>query len=549
MSEQDSEKLLRQLLQLDIRENFILNIGKEQWQTVYESRGDDHSSWVVFSALLEDRYRPIALKSDSWDLLIGDGLPGFSQHFEKDKTVTTYHRYGGSSGVRPFVISRDFHGALARYREVCEEFRLLYNLAHDTKRNLLLDFDSSGYEIEVGRLEERQIEIRLRYLKQFLAATRLNLAIYFDSIRYSELPLTEVLEKDRRFEHRGKYSCYHISACECNFKPGFKSFSRLLGKVIIPPPGIEEAGIWPFKKKDDEEEGDVEFIIGVDEAGKPSVFTSNPDKLSNYFGANPQAPHYLTPVFFRREVLSKYYADTTRYTVSDGSLSCLALWSLQIDINHATHVVVFLGDLGRDLPYAERLHWKQFNVPPEGTISEVNYKRSFLAQFTDPQAPDLIFRSGYSKFNETWSASQGWPLFLPPEKEDEHLLQTIRIPLTNSQSEFDEQTLSLTKLLVDSLNEKALVKEIGPGPEGEKGISKLERFLVAKGFKEANSVVGYLRDLQQLRSSGAGHRKGAEYQKVLTRLGIDPGRKPDAMRRLLQEATALIKSLLKHFTK
>jgi hypothetical protein len=186
-------------------------------------------------------------------------------------------------------------------------------------------------------------------------------------------------------------------------------------------------------------------------------------------------------------------------------------------------VVVFLGDLGRDLPYRERLHWKQFNVDPAGGISEVNFRRSFVAQFTDPKAPDLIFRAEYSLFAKHWSATQSWPLFLPLEKADEHLLQTVRIPVTNSQSEFDDQVLALAKLLVDSLNEKA------------------------KKFPETDSVISFLRDLQELRSSGSGHRKGTRYQEVLSRLGIAPERKPDVMSRLLQEATAMLKALRDHF--
>jgi len=533
------------LLQADVLENFIPSIGKTQWQTVYESRVDPYHTWHVFSALLEEHYLPSALKRDSWDFRTGDGLPGFCESHEKGETVTTYIRYGHSTDIRPFVLLRKFHGAWPTYPEICEEFRHLHNLAHDTNRNVLLDFDRSGYEIEVVRLGNRRVEVNLRHLKQFLAATRLNLAIYFDSVRYSNLSLAEVPEEFRKLEHRDGMSCYRLDVRECNFLPEFQSFSRLLGKVIILPPPLEEAGVWPFEKEQNEEE--VQFIVGVDEAGKPVSFTAKPDKLSNYFGANPGACHYLTPVFFRKEVLSKYYSDPDRYTVSDGYLECLGLWSVQIDNNHSTHVVVFLGDLGRDLPYPERLHWRQFNVPPAGEISKVNFRRSFLAQFTEPQAPDLVFRSEHSRFVKDWATVHPWPLFLPFEKGDEHLIQTVRVPVTNSQSELDEQVLTLTKLLVDSLNEKAIEKEVGPGPEEEKGISKFERFLVAKGFSETEAAVRFLRDLQDLRSSGSGHRKGSRYQKALSRLGVDPNRKPDVMSRLLEEATALLRAFRGHF--
>ena len=88
------------------------------------------------------------------------------------------------------------------------------------------------------------------------------------------------------------------------------------------------------------------FIIGVDEDGNSVEHTSDPDTLANYFGANPGAPHYLTAIYFRREVMAKYYAEPERYNVSDGQLTCLSLWSCQIDKDLSSHVAVFLGDLG-----------------------------------------------------------------------------------------------------------------------------------------------------------------------------------------------------------
>src|SRR3989449_7861468 len=154
--------------------------------------------------------------------------------------------------------------------------------------------------------------------------------------------------------------------------------------------------------------------------GEPVEHTSNHEKLGNYFGANADAPHYLTPIYFRKEVLGKYYGDPDRYSVSDGRLSCFALWGCQIDNNHPTHVVVFLGDLGRDLPYEERLHWRQFNVPPEGGVSKTNFQRSFLAQFADAEASDLTFRQEFSEIMNQWEMACGWPLFLALSPDDEH---------------------------------------------------------------------------------------------------------------------------------
>lgn len=51
-------------------------------------------------------------------------------------------------------------------------------------------------------------------------------------------------------------------------------------------------------------------------------------------------------MFYRKDVLVKYYGDPTKYSVEDGSIFCASRWSLRIDDNHLGYVVVFLGDLG-----------------------------------------------------------------------------------------------------------------------------------------------------------------------------------------------------------
>jgi hypothetical protein len=375
------------------------------------TKDESPDRFSIYSALVPPGNLDTILSQDSWDLSISEGLPGFSQSWEQEQMITTYHRFGGHQ-IRPLVVYRNFHGAHPPYVELCEEFRHFHNLAEDHERQVLFDFDESGYSLEVARLNEHEVTIQLSYLLQFLAGTQLSLVIYFDVVRYSLIPLENVPEDQRHLEHKDDRSRYFRHVAQCNFQPKYRTFSRLLGKILVPPPPVARCGKWPFEKQ--KEDPEVSFIIGINPDGTAKGFTSNQDKLANYFGANPSAPHYLTPVYFRKEVLSKYYAEPERYTISDGQLGCLGLWSVQIDNNHPTQVIVFLGDLGRDLPYQERLHWKQFNVlpPAQSGISETNFRRSFLAQFVDPEAPDLVFRQEYQRLNASWLETMGWPLFL-----------------------------------------------------------------------------------------------------------------------------------------
>lgn len=535
------------LLQLDVIQEFLPKIGKELWQTLYCISDNPPHRSSMWCALLDREAVARALENDSWDLSIGDGSPGFSRSLAESKESITYHRFGGAGGVRPLVLYRSFHGAFPQYAEIDEEFRLYHNLAEDKPRGLLLSFDSSGREIEVVRIRSKEVRAQLKYLRQFQAGVGLYLALFIDSVRYSKIPIGDIPSDEIKRVEVNDLVRWRRNVVESRSEDKFLTFSRFLGKVILPPPAQEKACIWPFRS--DDKQNDVAFIIGVDGEGNEIEWTSNPDDLKNNFGANPGSAHYLTPVYFRREVLAKYFAEPERYKVSDGQLTCLSLWSCQIDNDLKSRVMVFLGDLGRDLPFEERLHWRGFNVVPEGKISETNFQRSFLAQFTDAQAADLTFRRIYANIIQDWERVHGWPLFLPFSSGDSHLLDTIRIPVTNSQSELDEQIGDLTKLLVDSLNEKEIMAHAGVIEKSAKGISKLEGFLEKSYFPECKSVIQFLRDLQTLRSTGSAHRKGSGYEKIIAKLGVDPSRKPDAFRRILEEACVVLSALRQFYCK
>jgi len=181
--------------------------------------------------------------------------------------------------------------------------------------------------------------------------------------------------------------------------------------------------------------------------------------LANYFGANPEAPNYLTPVHFRSEVLAKYYADPLKYSVEDGYLRCGSLWGVRMDNDHEDYITVFLGDLGRDLSEVERDYWLSFNIAPIGKgIIQTNFMRSFMAQPTDPQRPDLVFKQLYQSFNDRFGKVSGWQFFLSLHQDDLQFLTGLRLLAKDNQVEFDSQLLSLTKVLIDSLNEKEIAK-------------------------------------------------------------------------------------------
>jgi hypothetical protein len=539
---ENTDPKLKWLLQSDWREKFIPSLGGEPWVTVYFDKVTENENLGVFSALIPNTYVETSLSRVDWDFNLEAGHPSCVVSYDQDHEETSYQRFGKSNGIEPFVIHRDFHGIRDSYNEILEEFRHFHQLYHDFEKNHLLKFDDRGNEFVVVKIETDKIEVRLKEVRQFLAIKEMHLAIYFDLKRYSELLPEEFPVK---LDCKDDLTYYQFGAGFADFLSSKqKSVSYLLGKKLIRPFPLDRCGMWPFEEKQKEEY--IKFIIALDENGDSVEYSCNPNGLANYFGANPDSPNYLTPVFFRREVLTKYYAHPERYSVEDGFLRCQGLWGLKLDNNHHEYIVVFLGDLGESLPPDECMYWRSYNILPEGNISKTNIKRSFLAEFSAPEQADLMFKARFVRFLEKWETVMGWSLFLKLAEADQHLFEALHIPLTNSQAEFDSQVLALTKLMIDSLNEKEISKAIPGGNTETKGISKFDQFLKSHQYPNHQDIQ-LLRNLQSLRSSGVAHRKGDSYKKIAKNIGLKESNRADVLKGILVDAIEFLSSLESHF--
>jgi hypothetical protein len=535
------------LLQTDWRQSRIRQLDNDQWVTVYSLVKNEWEDIAIFSALIPNDRVTHSLAESSWDLSIGGAMPGCTRYHDLEEAQVVYYRFGNDSEIEPLVLHRSFHGIRQPYLEILEEFRLYHNLYFDRQNNSYLKFSDSGKEQDVIRITTDSVTIRTKEIRQFLAIKDMHLAIFFEVFRFSGIEAANIPEGQRYASiNQGlvNYS-FHISVDDFPSKPSRKTFSRLWGKKLIPGFSKEKSGIWPFDETQPKQY--EEFIIGADEDGDPVKHSSAPNELANFFGANPDAPQYVTPVFFRREVLAKYYSQSDIFSVEDGYLRCGGLWGLRMDNNHPKYVTVFLGDLGRDLPHEEQIYWKSFNVIPDGNISNVSLRRNFMAEFTDPESLDLIFKYVFEQFQDRWYESKRWFLFKPLSDSDQHLFTALHIPLTNDQSEFDSQVLAVTKIMIDSLNEEEIEKAIGGTKVDIKGISKLEEFLTSQALPDHSGYIKFLRNLQSLRSSGVGHRKGTKYAKIAKEFGIGAKDLTTVFKDILEQAISMLEALSTHF--
>lgn len=530
----DHDEAMDALRQSDERDRSTSN-GSGPWTIVYDSWHDDKvRNGGRFAAFAVPEFRERAGQGATWNLSVGGGLPGFSQHSKDGEWVTSYRRNIDGPDVEPLILVQEMYDVVPDAYILSEEFRLLMNLWEEKSTGNFYRFGDDGSKELAVEIAGSQIRIRTPILRRYQAARQLDLLLFSDSkVFVATEEEAESFESLDEPDHREGDSVVYMSTGELGF--GRKQlFSRLLVKRILPPPPQEKSGIWPWGDQDEE---CPEFIIAEDENGHSVRFTCEEESLANYFGKNPDAPHYLTPVFFKPEVLKRYYDDPDVYSVRDGRLTCGSLWSVQIDNGSPLALMVFLGDIGRDIPSTHRDHWRAYNIPPVSKMSESTYRRSFLAQFAETENPEHIFKNAYMAIQRAWIDNWGWGLYREAEGSDAGLIQRVRIPLNDTDVEFEAQLLNLAKLLIDLLNEAKIAEGLARS-DNEKGISKLKRFLEVNGYAHIERDISLLRRIQGLRSRIAAHTSGSSGQAFLAK-ELDGLSKPGFIEKLMRDATQM----------
>lgn len=506
-------------------------LGKEQWLQVSghkDINGADAVFWCGLVSLthIEDVYHKV-----DWDISADkQSCPGF----ENNIYGYQYKANLLNEGFESILYYREFYGVEKNYIELSQEFILLNNLRYNTiSKSYCAMYENGEAEEAVKYIDDTTIQIKMKFLRNYSAAKQMAILIFFDIRTKFDGKISDYGVEEFNNEYKEDGLFYELWSGDMHSP---YAYSVLMGKKILMPVPIEECGYWPYEKEETYED----FIIGVDGDGKEVLYTCDPNKLGNYFGNNSDAPMYLTPVFFKREVLQKYVNRPELYEIRDGYLSCQSLWGIEIDNHHKNCIVVYLGDLGKYLPESERGYWKSFNIVGEGGLSEVSFKRDFCNMFSESNMEDHRFQYAYSSLREQWNKKYGWDLYLPLSTEDQYNLTQIRIPLGNSQLEFDHLVLALVKVLIDSLNEKQLIIPLNEQSD-IKGISKLEKWLQANGAVGYEEHIMFLRNLQKLRSTGSGHRKGKEYRKISDIFGLSEKSKIDSFEAILQTANDFLK--------
>lgn len=521
--------------------------------TVYRWNPEDvRKDYFILGGLIPPKLVEEILSGEHISSVIENVWPEPTAYRLDRESPVKYFRWGVDEdmyGSEPLVIGRQFSKMKENYIEISEEFRLFHNLYHDSATNTYIKIDEAGNEITVAVVKSNEVQIRLKEIQQFLAIKEMYLSMLFEFNEYSRYTLEELGLNDvePKFKRNGLMSWRHGYSGETNrYREGFQSDSRLRGRRLIKPLPKTKSGFGDFA----EEPEYVEFIVDVDENGDEIYYTCDPYKLGEYPGENSDIAWKLTRVHFRRQVLEKYYNEPNKYNVSDSMVRCLSLWSMQIDNHDPDKVCVFLDNLGIHLLHAEQLHWRAYNIPPEGGVSETFYRRMVQGEWANSDQPDLLFKQSYEQLQKACDEGLGWQLLKSLASGDEYRLRRLRIPTVNEESHFKDLVSDLTSVLIEALNEERL-KDLIPNDQQKdikRGIDRLEYVLDTQAITGSKKHIAFLRSLWGLRTTrSSSHLEildDKRYERASAHFELENLDRQEAFAKIFEEAVEFLDFLI-----
>ncbi|SDH52417.1 hypothetical protein [Mucilaginibacter gossypii] len=502
-----NEELFRLRAQhVEITKRFINN----GWIEVYRSGNDSEIEAGIYCCLVSPDNLNKYLEDRDWGIHWGsEGHPSVITHFRDGGKVTEYFRFA-EEGLEPFIYPKWFTHVKERYVDVSQEFVnyfKLYEQASSKQKRSYYFIDDSGDTEEVIHVTERQVRIKLKFLNEYLAVRKMHLSLCFDFMIVTDEAGagSAFIPKDEDFISNSFHYNHLIRVV-----PGIGDKplqSWIIGKTMLKFDAAKSGKFW-FDLDEDAHES---FIIGYDDDGTEKLVRCDSEDYK-----------FFTPVYFKKEVLNKYYDNPQKYEV-DGFHIKSSFISLKMDNNNTDYVMVFLNDLTM-LPQKEQLHWKHHNIAPQTGMgmSGAYYDTMVLGNWArDSDSVDVRFKAKYHRFNKKWFGKFGWHFYKELTGSDPQHFSALHLPSENNVRAFCEQILILVKATVDSLNEEMLVKGLSK-IENEKGIAKLERFLDIRSI-QIPDMITFLRNLQDLRSGMMAHRfskSNKNCQKALTYFGL-----------------------------
>jgi len=387
----------------------------------------------------------------------------------------------------------------------------------------------------VIKVSERKITVQREYLKDFLCAYQKVCVIVCDHRRWFNSS-DDVREQYSNIKGKNVFLAYNISTCP-DSSMGYGYCASIIGKTVIMPFKKPHHADYKYFTKESQYES---FIVDYDEDEDETVYyTCNEKELANFFGANPEAPHFLTPVYFKIQVLDRYKNDSRNYTITDSTITFLSEWSIPFNVNKENIVSVWLGDLGR-IPYEEQQYWKAYNIPPKGGMDQKFIDRQLRNKWTDASRIESKLVPTLNKLNAIISEKYGDVIFKVLSDADKEIYNSFMLPTNYSMPEYQSFLLKLCKLVSESINTSLIKKSMGEDfDENVKGsVLQLGMFLEYIGIDKERKISSSIKKVQDSRNKLAGHSASLkEYNKVW-------GREKDEKINSIADARNLLENII-----
>ncbi|MDD4370151.1 MAG: hypothetical protein PHD56_03590 [Anaerostipes sp.] len=480
------------------------NINSEEWIILYDKNEKKNleNDIFTFCALInvEDLKKNEYMKKYDWGFSTDSfGRAGFGTYSWGDGSGELFYFDGRTHDDFEYLIAlRSFE----KYEELVEINHKLIWYGNLVKQN-------EGYVDPITdelliKVCPTHIEVRRKYLKDFLCAEKKVCVIVFDHRRYFK-STDKVNERYREYQGENYYIAFSSSDAR-GVDREYTGCASIIGKVIIMPLKKPHHADYKYFTEDEQFET---FIIDYDEDEEENVeFTCNEKDLANYFGANPEAPHFLTPVYFDIKVLDKYKNDPRNYKISDSNITFLDIWTIPFNINKERKVSVWLGDLGR-IPYEEQKYWRQFNIEPTGQMENKFVQRQKYGIWTDASRVESKLLSSISRFNSMITELYEDVIFKLLSDADKEIYNTFMLPTNYSIPEYQSFLIQLSKLTAESINTKLIKNIMGESYNKEissKGsVLQLGEFLKFTKLDDTERVSSSIRKAYNCRNKLAGH--------------------------------------------
>lgn len=381
--------------------------------------------------------------------------------------------------------------------------------------------DSAGRNVELARVhvvdaENYFVEIRAMALRQYLH--RRKMAMLVDLQLEEDHSENGPVEREEYF-----WTCDWASMAFRIYSydsilagPSEVTVSSLDGQYVILP---AEHAVGPDWCGDDAPTSYPDFIYDVDPRSGESL-TVQPTQ-ENVGSDGYPGRFFWTRIYFKAEVLERYLAEPNRYTVQGSRIECLNKWMVSIGETSDHLIEMDLSDLAQ-IPWREWSHWKAYNVAPSGGLpDEGKLRRERLNQ--PWSSPDIVrdLHTALREANEAARQLTGWPIWRPLAGSTDTEWQALHVPVVEDRAALQRPILTLSKVLVDSIDSSSLRQALANDPpSGAGSLTLLKQYIEESGGSPED--VRPLRDLQELRSRGGiAHYGGTHADEVLERIAGD----------------------------